>query len=117
MFALFTNNPHALAPFVSQIDMRRPWYLRSINYLLNDFTSIRHRRTLVVGARVVLENMARDDMNGKVGTIVGAPHEGEDDLVKVKLDGGGRNVKVKTRQVGVRSIVVGGGGEEAMERV
>ena len=59
--------------------------------------------------------MARDDMNGKVGTIVEAPHEGEDDLVKIKLEGG-RNVKVKTRQVGVRSIVVGGGGE-AMERV
>ncbi|GMH82239.1 hypothetical protein TrVE_jg11818 [Triparma verrucosa] len=106
---------HPFSAVRGEIDMRRPWYLRSINYLLNDFTSTRHRRTLVVGARVVLENMAREDMNGKVGTIVEAPHEGEDDLVKIKLEGG-RNVKVKTRQVGVRSIVVGGGGE-AMERV
>lgn len=57
-------------------------------------------------------------MNGKFGEIVEPPHDGEDDLVKVKLENRGRTVKVKQSQVLVKRVrAVGGGGAEPMEKI
>ncbi|GMI13412.1 hypothetical protein TrLO_g15300 [Triparma laevis f. longispina] len=110
---------HPFSPVRGEIDMRKRWFLRSIDWLVKDFKSIRVRRSMVVGARVELVNMgSRSEMNGKFGEIVEPPHDGEDDLVKVKLENRGRTVKVKQSQVLVKLVLaVGGGGAEPMEKI